>query len=373
MGKKTEILFLSEPDMLKAGVLDSARCIDVLDEVFQLMGAGDYLMGGYNGNEHGHAIFFPKESRFPNMPVAGPDRRFMAMVGYLGGRFNVCGEKWYGSNIENPAKELPRSIHLSVLNDPVTCEPLAIMSANLVSAIRTGAVPGLSTRYLTRKNTETCTLIGAGPINKSCFKAIATQVKSLKQFIVYDLFPEKSETFIQWAEKETGIKGKAVKSLEEAVRQGDIVNVAASALKPVEILDSWISKGSVVILSGAARFDDAALLDCQVVYDNPLMQEAYKNESYHFDNLEDFYAKEKGGQFFRLIDERILPPFSESLSLCKMANGEQTGRRNDDERFIFLTAGMSVFDIAWSFECYTKAKSLGLGVTLPLWENPYWL
>lgn len=372
MGKKTEMLYLSEKDMIKAGVLDSARCVDVLDEVFKLMGEGDYLMGGHNNNEHGHAIFFPKTSKFPNMPVAGPDRRFMAMVGYLGGRFNVCGEKWYGSNVENPSRGLPRSIHLTVLNDPDTCEPFTIMSANLVSAIRTGCVPALSTRYLARKDAQVCSLIGAGPINKSGFQAIATQVKTLREFIVYDLFPEKSEAFVQWAEAETGIRGRVASTLEETVRAGDIINVAASRLKPLMILDDWIPKGSVVILSGAARFDDTALLNCQVVYDNPLMQEAYKSEVSAFSTVEEFYETEKGGQFFRLIDEGKLPPFIETPSICKMANGEQAGRTGNDQRFIFLTAGMSVFDIAWSFECYKNAQKLGIGTVLPLWESAYW-
>ncbi|NLG85854.1 MAG: ornithine cyclodeaminase [Firmicutes bacterium] len=372
MGKRTEILYLSEPDMIQSGVLDSARCVDVLGEVFQLMGVGDYLMGGHNHNEHGHSIVFPKTSKFPNMPIAGPDRRFTAMIAYLGGRFNICGEKWYGSNIANPARGLPRSIHLSVLNDPDTCEPFAIMSANLVSAIRTGCVPALSTRYLARKDAKVCALIGAGPINKAAFQAIATQIKTLEEVVVYDLFPDKSETLIEWAEAETGIKGRVAATLEDAVRSGDIINCAASRLKPVYILDEWIPKGSVVILSGAALFDDAALLNCQVVYDNPHMQEAYKSEEIYFETKEEFYNTQKGGQFFRLIDEGRLPPFIETPSLCKMAIGEQNGRTNDDERFIFLTAGMSVFDVAWSYECYYNANKLGLGTKLLLWDNPYW-
>ena len=86
------------------------RCIEVMDEVFELLGQGDYLMGTPNHNAHGIKIYFPKEPKFPDMPKKGPDRRFMALVAYLGGRFHVCGEKWYGSNIANRDRGLPRSI-----------------------------------------------------------------------------------------------------------------------------------------------------------------------------------------------------------------------------------------------------------------------
>ena len=157
MGKSTSFLYLSEEDMIKAGVLDSAHCIDVEEELFRLLSQGDYVMGGDKHNAHGIAMKFPKESPFPNMPLDGPDRRFMAMPAYVGGRFNVAGQKWYGSNIANPSRGLPRSILTVMLNDADTCEPIALMSANLLSSVRTGCVSGVGVRYLARENAAVCT------------------------------------------------------------------------------------------------------------------------------------------------------------------------------------------------------------------------
>lgn len=122
---KTRLLYLSEPDLIKAGVLDAEKCINVCEEVFRILYEGDYLMGGPNHNEHGLVLVFPKETKFKHMPVAGPERRFIAMPAYLGGRFAVCGEKWYGSNVKNPKERgLPRSVLTVTLNDPDTCEPI---------------------------------------------------------------------------------------------------------------------------------------------------------------------------------------------------------------------------------------------------------
>ena len=117
MAHKTEFLYMSEPDTIAAGVLDARKCIDNAEEVFTLLAKGDYLMGGNNHNNHGMYIVFPKESEFPNMPVAGPDRRFVAMPAYLGGRFDICGQKWYGSNAANKKKGLPRSVLMVTLNN----------------------------------------------------------------------------------------------------------------------------------------------------------------------------------------------------------------------------------------------------------------
>ena len=177
MGKHTEFLYLNEEDIIKAGALDYARCIDVEEEIFKLLSTGDYVMGGDNHNSHGITVKFPKESPFPNMPVDGPDRRFMAMPAYVGGRFNVAGQKWYGSNIINPTRGLPRSILMVMLNDVDTCEPIALMSGNVISSVRTGCVPAVATRYLARKDASVITCIGAGPVGKACFEAIILEAK----------------------------------------------------------------------------------------------------------------------------------------------------------------------------------------------------
>ena len=75
-----DFLFLSEEDMIKAGVKDMPACIETMEEVVKCLNAGDYVMGGENHNSHGSQVSFPKESPFPNMPLdTGDDRRFMAM------------------------------------------------------------------------------------------------------------------------------------------------------------------------------------------------------------------------------------------------------------------------------------------------------
>ena len=100
VGKQVEFLFLSQEEMVEAGVLDMPACVEAMEDAFKLVSGGDFLMSGPSQSDHGARIFFPSTARGPRMPVYGPDRRFMAMVGYLGGKFHIAGEKWYGSNIE---------------------------------------------------------------------------------------------------------------------------------------------------------------------------------------------------------------------------------------------------------------------------------
>ena len=370
MGKRTEFLYLSEADMIEAGVLDSKRCVDVLDEMFRLMGEGDYVMGGDKHNSHGIPLKFPKESAFPNMPLDGPDRRFMAMPAYVGGRFNVAGQKWYGSNIINPTRGLPRSILMIMLNDPDTCEPIALMSGNLVSSVRTGCVPGVATRYLAKKDAKVCACIGAGPVSKACFDAIALEAKELEQIVVYDIVKEKAETFAQEAGKKYGLKGWAADSLEEAVKAADIISVAASSVKPVNIVNEWLKPGSLIIFTGRCNIDEAYFSSAKLVWDHAPMHEVYYDE--HLQLPEDQrFINGIGVQAYRMMYEGKLPPITQATSLGDVICGTREGRVSDEERICFVTGGLPVWDVGWSYEILCKAKELGLGQELKLWDSPY--
>lgn len=176
---KVDFLYLNEEDMVRAGVKDMAGCIDAMEEMFKLMKVGDYRMGGANGNSHGCMVMFPPSSPFPEMPVDGPDRRFMAMPAYLGGMFDMAGMKWYGSNCANKEKGLPRSILMLTLNDKDTGAPVAYMSANILSAYRTGAVPGVGYKHLSKPDAKVVAIIGPGVMSKTALAAIMA-VRRLK-------------------------------------------------------------------------------------------------------------------------------------------------------------------------------------------------
>ena len=78
---------------------------------------------------------------------------------------------------------LPRSILMVMLNDKDTGAPLCLMSANLLSAMRTGAMPAMAASYLARKDSKALSLIGPGVINKcafQCYMEVLPEIDTLK-------------------------------------------------------------------------------------------------------------------------------------------------------------------------------------------------
>lgn len=370
MSARVDFLYLDEPSMVKAGVTDMHACVNSMEEVYRLMGQGDYVMGGKNHNSHGVKISFPKESKFPNMPLDGPDRRFMAMTAYIGGRFNIAGEKWYGSNRANLEKGLPRSILMVMLNNADTGAPEALMSGNLISAVRTGAIPGVGARYLARKDSKVCGLIGAGVISRTCFMSLVDVCEKLDTVKIYDIFPasaEKLGAFIK--ENYPQIKNiEYVSSVEEAVRDSDVINAATSGKNLPYIDEKWLKPGAYVSLPAGIELDqDFVLNRARRVVDNWKMYEAWSEElPYPWHDSLDLL----GSYFLDWVKEGKMTT-GQIDNLGDIIAGNIPGRKSEDEIILFGMGGLPVYDVAWGKDIYDNAVKMGLGVKLNLWETPY--
>lgn len=368
-----DFLFLSQEDMLQAGVVDMKRCVQCMDEVFQLLGRGDYIMGSPYENSHGLMLWFPEQPRAAGMPTSGPDRRFMAMPAYLGGRFHVCGVKWYGSNVENTAKGLPRSILTVMLNEVDSGAPLALMSANLLSAARTGAVPGVATKYLQTKDASVVGVIGAGVMGRSSLFSIAQTLARHQEVRVYDIAPGKAAEFCREMEQQLpDFNFRVMNKPEDAIIDCDIVSVCASAVAPVIIKDEWIKPGAVVECTGAAEISNDCYLANTVVFDNWKMHKEWLDELRDEpERLFSINAGHPSAPILKMVADGVMNPQS-CVSLPDVIADPSQGRQSDKEKIIFLSGGMAVEDVAWGYECYQQALKLGLGQKLALWQDTYW-
>ena len=373
---KLDFLYLSEQDMIDAGVKDMTGCIEAMEEMLKLMKMGDYRMGGPNGNSHGVMMSFPESSPFPNMPIDGPDRRFMAMPAYLGGKFDMAGMKWYGSNIENKEKGLPRSILMLTLNDKETGAPLAYMSANLLSAYRTGAIPGVGMKHLARKDAKVLGIIGLGVMSKTSLAAAVAARPAIDTIKIKGRTATSKSTlgFASYVKKEypqiTSIT--IVETEEEAVRDSDIVCIAtASPTGDVStypyVAEEWCKPGALFCCPAAARFDDDFIVNrARTVTDNILLYEAWEEEmtfpAYETIPIPAVHCMDliaEGKMKKEQIDD-----------LGDILIGTSPVHRKKEEIVIYSVGGMPVEDVAWGTVVYRNALKKGIGTKLNLWNVP---
>lgn len=379
---KIDFLYLNEEDMIKSGVLDAKRCIETMRDTLSLFGKKDFLLGGPKADEHGLQMNFPKKSDIENFPLDdGPDRRFMAMPAYLGGRFHIAGQKYYGSNSHNSKLNLPRSILMVTLSDVDTGAPKAIMSANLLSAMRTGAMPAMAATYLANKDSEVLSLIGPGVINKCalmCYMEVLPNIKTIKlrgssktsktaldmKKFILENYPNVKEIII-------------CDSLREACEDADVVSEAmsVSAENLEEFKLEWFKKGATVFSMGSflyRKYED--FTKTKMVVDNYGMYEKYLSNFIARGPVDELGNKREwvimGIHFVHLVKSGVVSR-DKVINICDIVNGISKGRENKDEIVMCSIGGMPLEDLSWGYDCYQKAVELGIGTSLNLWDEPY--
>ncbi|MBQ3138989.1 MAG: ornithine cyclodeaminase [Ruminococcus sp.] len=375
MNSKIDFLYLNEQDMLDAGVKDMAGCITSMEDMFGLLYKGDYRMGGEDANEHGIRVSFPKESDIEGMPVHAPDYRFMAMPAYLGGRFHMFGIKSYGSHHTNKDKGLPRSILMMTLMDIDTGAPIAYMSANVLSAMRTAAAAGVGTKHLAKNNPEILGIIGPGVMSTYTLDAIMETQPGIKVVKVKGRGKASLDKFIDYAKKKYPSLESVVAcdTIEDTCRDSDIIYFGTSNAAKFEdnprIEQAWVKKGALVISASALLIstDFLAADNVKIVADNYKMYEGW-GTGYPVPTQKNVSTL-LGMGFFDAVSEKKLNR-EDIVDIGGILVGEHNGRKDDEQIIVYAVGGMPVEDVAWAYDCYNKAVEAGIGTKLNLWNEP---
>ena len=375
MNNKISFLYLNEQDMIQAGVDNMDKCIEAEEDMFVALNVGDYRMGGEGANDHGSRVSFPKTSDIPGMPLSAPDYRIGAMPAYLGGRFHMAGIKVYGSHHTNAQKGLPRSILMMTLLDVDTGAPIAYMSANILSAMRTGAVAGIGAKYLSIDKPEVVTIVGPGVMSTYALKAMMLVRDSIKTLNVVGLDEDSTKAFIDKAMETypTLEKGVCCSSIKEACHDSDIVFFGTSNSAKYEdnpkVERSWLKKGALVISISAlqAPIDFLADPEVKLIADNYKMYEDW-GKGNEYPTQRTVSTLLGMGYYDAVIRGNI--ERSSIKNIGSIISDNKNFFRDDNQIVVFAVGGMPVEDVAWAHDCYAKATQMNIGTELLLWEEP---
>lgn len=347
-----------------------------MEEVLRLLDRGDYRMGGEDANSHGSMISFPAEPEFPNMPKDGPDRRFMAMPAYLGGSFDIAGVKWYGSNVDNREMGLPRSILMVILSDKQTGAPLAYMSANLISAYRTAAVPAVGVKNLAVEDAKVLGLVGPGVINSITAETFAAMRPGLDTLKIHGRGKDSIRRCIEYIKRKCPQFKEFIicDTLQECVRDADILSFATSTPTGGHtnypfVKREWIKPGCILCGMGALDVPEELVMDPSVklVVDYKGLYETWAEE-YPYPTFDTWFLI--GSKFTDMAHDKKLD-WSRVENMGTILNGNCPGRKDDDQIIIYSIGGMPVEDVAWGKLVYESAKAKGIGTELNLWDKPH--
>ena len=143
--------------------------------------------------------------------------------------------------------------------------------------------------------------------------------------------------------------------IEKAVKDADVLTVAASRLKPLYVKDEWMKEGVTVLITGPMQTDDSFWMSTKLIYDNTRLHEAYVQEAIDSGDKAGYYKGVIGGPIYTLIDAGKMPALKDSTSIGDVILGEKAGRTDDKERVTFVACGMATFDVGLGYDLYHTA------------------
>jgi ornithine cyclodeaminase/alanine dehydrogenase-like protein (mu-crystallin family) len=231
---------------------------------------------------------------------------------------------------------------------------VALIEADYMGQVRTGAASGVATKYLSRENSRVAAIIGSGGQARTQLEAIAA-VRKLELVRVYGRDAAKREKFSKEMTERLGISVQSAANSSEAVRGADILCTATTAANPV-VSGADLAPGVHMNAIGAnhahkRELDDDAVESADVIVVDSIEQ-----------------SRQEAGDLILAFrgDESC---WTGVKKLSDVVAGKAPGRTSDAEVTLFKSNGIASWDLAVAMRVYALAKEKGLGRELPFWAD----
>jgi ornithine cyclodeaminase/alanine dehydrogenase len=261
---------------------------------------------------------------------------FRAMPAYLEGS---AGVKWVNAHPSNPERHgLPAVLGMYILSDPATAQPLAVMDATLLTALRTGAAAAVATKYLARAGARTVGFVGCGVQARTLHAALGVVMGEFEAYAA-DASAAAAAAFA------AEVGGQAV-SLEEAAGC-DVICTATPVRDPI-IRRQWVRPGTHINAMGADAHGKQEI-DTQVLLDGLVV-------------LDDWAQACSSGEVNVPLETGALARDTIHGPLGEIVAGTLPGRTSDDQITVFDSTGLAVQDVALARLIFEAARAAGVGL-----------
>ncbi len=292
----------------------------------------------------------------PEMPIrshisiAEPAGTALFMPSYMkpSGMIGIKVVTLFAQNRQN---NLPYIQGMVSLFDGNNGTPRAVLDGGTITSLRTGAASGLATSLLSRKDSTSCAIFGAGVQGRSQLEAVCA-VRDIKRAIVCDILPTAAEIFAKEMSEELGIEVVVAKSSREAVRDADIICCATVAETPV-FDDQDLPAGVHINAVGSYK-----------PHVQEVPEEMVLRSRLYVDHRES--ALEETGDLILPIKKGVLTEAHIVAEIGEVAAGKAPGRTSASEITFFKTVGVAVQDLAAAAIILKRAEELDIGTMVEL-------
>ena len=256
----------------------------------------------------------------------------------------VLGYKAYTSNRSG-------NRFLVHLFDAATGSLLAVIEADYMGMIRTGAASGVAARWLARPDAKVAGVFGAGWQAEGHVRAICAALP-LERVKVFSRKADKLAAFCRRMSEVTGVLVVPAASAEDAVRGSDLIGTITTAAQPLFDAD-WLEPGTHINAAGSNALIRQELSEATLKRAALIAVDAVPT------------ALAEAGDLLPLLEKGRLHS-RQLVELGDIIIGQRAGRTSTEQITVFESQGMAIQDLAVGLRVLAAARECGLGVELPL-------
>jgi alanine dehydrogenase len=319
-------LLLSEADV--KSLLTMPIAIDAVENSFRRLGDGSALVHSRQ------RLHLPSKSYLHYMAAAD------GVSGYMGLKIYTSSGKGLR--------------FLVTLFSVESGDLVALIEADFLGQMRTGAASGVATRYLARENAQTLGIIGTGLQARTQLEAIS-QVRKLEEIRVFGRDAKRRETFAREMGEVLKTSVSAATSAEDAVRDADIIVTSTTSTNPV-LEGQWLKPG-VHINAIGANFPQKRELDAEAVERCDAIVVDSRAQS-----------KLESGDLIHVFGEDGAR-WAGVRELAEIAAGKAAGRTSPNQITLFKSNGIATEDIVVAGRIFEIARERGMGREVSMWQQ----
>lgn len=294
--------------------------------------------------------------------VVLPPKAHIQLDDHYNGHFNIlvgwagpvdrAGVKVIGDYVDNYKHGLPSEVAMLTLYNPQIGIPVGLMDATDITTHRTGAVTGIGARHLASENAKIIGHIGA---RGTAFSNIASmnEVMDIEEVRITSKRAETREDLARRVREELGLNARACASVEETVRDADIVVEATRLESPMILIkDEWLKPDCLLVTYGWV-----------MAVDPKTVKKATKVV------VDDWAQCQKGGQLHPMIVSGELSDSDIYAEIGEICAGGKKGRDADDGIIVYWHRGFAISDIMVGTHILKLAEQKSLGSSLTLFDR----
>jgi ornithine cyclodeaminase/alanine dehydrogenase-like protein (mu-crystallin family) len=243
---------------------------------------------------------------------------------------------------------------LVFLYDAESGDLLAMIEADRLGQMRTGAASGVATKHMARADADTVGIYGTGWQAESQLMAVCA-VRKIKSITAYGRNADRREAFARKMTALLKIEVTPADSPEEAARGKSIVITATSAREPV-LKGEWIDAGTHLNVVGS-NFLSKAEVDIETIRRASIIA---------VDSIEQ--SRIEAGDLMPAIERGVIS-WESVTELGRIVASRDPGRTSEGDITLFKSNGIALEDISTALRIYHLARERGVGEQIELWNG----